>query len=162
MKSFITISTLLTFSLFLANCSSSPEKAQEQQVDTMSASDSTYTPDPVFETDSSDAVISSDSLEDADLGSDQYADDDYGAEAANSLAVGSDLGSNRQSASDIKIKAGFYRFGGPCEMRSQPNNGSTSEGMIPANKRLWVDPHSSEWHIVHKKSGPVYISSDCI
>lgn len=60
------------------------------------------------------------------------------------------------------FKAGMYKFSKECTMYQEDSSFSDKAGVISAGRKLWIDPHSTNWHKAYKKSGAVYISADCL
>ncbi len=68
----------------------------------------------------------------------------------------------RKPSARRPFKAGLYTFSEKCTMYKQPRSLSEEAGSIPAGRKLWIDPHNDGWLKAYKKSGTVYISSDCL
>ena len=60
------------------------------------------------------------------------------------------------------FKQGMYEFPQKCTMRAEPAKAANAAGTIRAGKKLWVEPFDEKWHRVYKKSGPVFISRECL
>ncbi len=60
------------------------------------------------------------------------------------------------------FKAGMYKFTKECTMYQEDSSFSDKAGVISAGRKLWIDPHSTNWRKAYKKSGEVYISADCL
>jgi len=60
------------------------------------------------------------------------------------------------------FKSGLHTFSQTCSMKSKPSDSGADEGTVQAGKKLWLDAHNGEWLKAYKKSGPVYVSADCI
>lgn len=162
MKGLLQILIVGLLSTLLINCSSSPKTEDASSSDSSVTEDSTdYSSDADSVFGEDDSEVDNDSLENADVATDEYADDDYGSDDSPAQAsVDTDLA--RQSASSGSFKGGFHRFSSKCQMKKRPSDSSSNAGTIRANKRLWVDPHNGNWRKVYKKSGPVYVSADCL
>ncbi len=68
----------------------------------------------------------------------------------------------RKPSARSPFKAGLYTFSEKCTMYKEPRSLSDEAGSIPAGRKLWIDPHNDGWHKAYKKSGTVYISSECL
>lgn len=90
---------------------------------------------------------------------DSYPDDDYNG--APEPLISTDLGEPKATGS-LGFRNGFYRFLKNCNIRKSPSSKSPKVGLVPHNKRLWVEGHNSKWLKVFKKSGVAYVSSSCI
>lgn len=60
------------------------------------------------------------------------------------------------------LKNGFFVFADNCDMKASPKNSSKSVGNVSKGKKLWLDVHNSSWLKAYKKSGTVFVSSDCV
>lgn len=60
------------------------------------------------------------------------------------------------------FKPGMHEFVKDCNMRSEADHNSDSQGIVKSGKKLWVDRHSEGWHKVYRKNGEAYISADCL
>ena len=66
------------------------------------------------------------------------------------------------AASDLpKLKNGMFSMKQDCPMTTEPGGG-TAAGKASKGTKLWVEHHDSKWAKIYKKSGPAYISRDCL
>jgi hypothetical protein len=72
------------------------------------------------------------------------------------------LAGTRSPSNKKKFKPGMYKFDKDCTMYSEPGTFGDEAGTIRAGRKLWIDAHNDGWHKAYKKSGEVFISSDCL
>ncbi len=68
----------------------------------------------------------------------------------------------RQPSAKAPFKSGMYKFAEECKMYKEPRSFSDQAGSIPPGRKLWIDSHNENWLKAYKKSGTVYISTDCL
>ena len=160
----------------LSFCSSAPKEEGTQQ-----DNHNNYSSSGVFE--SADKASADTAAREP--GAKGYSDDAYGdiesGESGDALYLGDDQGTEVEAegpgatslpvidepddvshASVSDFKDGMYHVTSTCTLRAEPNHSSSSEGPARQDIKLWMEKHDSAWVKLFKKSGPVFLSRDCL